>query len=423
MNVAMVSEHASPLAALGGADAGGQNVHVAALALALGRLGDEVTVYTRRDDPSLPRWVPFGPRARVEHVDAGPPVPLPKDELLPLMDPFAQHLARVWARSRPDVVHAHFWMSGKASLAAASRLGVPVVQTFHALGTVKQRHQGAADTSPPQRVDIERDIVARANGVIATCSDEVDELRWMDADPERIRVVPCGVDLESFRPDGPIAPRPANVLRVLVVTRLVRRKGVDDVIRAVARLQNTELVVAGGPERSALADDPEACRLMELARSLGVLPRVRLMGRVPHDDVPALLRSADVVACCPWYEPFGIVPIEAMACGVPVVGSAVGGLLDTVVDGITGRHVPPRDPESVTRALEELLEDTVLRARLGAGAAVRAHLAYGWDRVARLTRSAYRSLSGGAQPRRRRLAPVEQRTEPARSELPAPLEP
>jgi len=393
MRVAMVSEHASPLAVLGGVDAGGQNVHVASLARALARRGVEVTVYTRRDAEALPERVAFGPRVSVEHVDAGPPEPVPKDGLLPYMDEFGRRLARSLRTERPDLVHAHFWMSGVAALAAALPLGLPVLQTFHALGVVKRRHQGAADTSPPERLAIERDLIGRATGIVATCRDEVEELRALGASLPRVRIVPCGVDLSLFRPDGPIAPRGNFAHRVVVVTRLVERKGVDVVIRALAALPDTELVVAGGPEAAGLGADPEARRLRGIAAEAGVAERVTLLGRLEREEVPALLRSADAVACCPWYEPFGIVPLEAMACGVPVVASAVGGLLDTVTDAVTGIHVPPRDPVAVAAALRRLLGDGAARSRFGAAGAVRAHLGYGWDHVAAATLSAYRALA------------------------------
>src|SRR4051812_21391420 len=158
MKVTMVSEHASPLALLGGVDAGGQNVVVAALSTELARMGATVTVHTRRDDPSLPRRVPFAPGVVVDHVEAGPPTEIPKDDLFPYMDQFAADLYRQWTRDRPDVVHAHFWMSGQAALAAARPLGIPVVQTFHAHGIVKRRQQGSKDTSPRQRISIEARI-------------------------------------------------------------------------------------------------------------------------------------------------------------------------------------------------------------------------------------------------------------------------
>jgi D-inositol-3-phosphate glycosyltransferase len=393
MKVAVVSEHASPLAVLGGVDAGGQNVHVAALACALARRGVEVTVYTRRDDPGLPDRVCFAERVVVEHVRAGPPCCIPKDELLPYMDTFGRRLERAWRKWEPDLVHAHFWMSGLAALSAGEAVGIPVVQTFHALGVVKQRHQGAADTSPAQRCALEREILRRAAGVIATCRDECEELRGMGGNPERVRIVPCGVDLLQFNPEGPAWERSSERARVVAVTRLVPRKGIGELIEALAPLDGVELLVAGGSAREDLERDPEARRLQEIAAQHGCAERVRLLGRVERGDVPALLRSADVVACCPWYEPFGIVPVEAMACGVPVVGAAVGGLLDTVVDGVTGLLVPARETDRIRAALTRLLHDAHLRARLGAAGAVRAHRSYGWDQIAAATLNAYRSLA------------------------------
>jgi glycosyltransferase involved in cell wall biosynthesis len=391
----MVSEHASPLAVLGGVDAGGQNVHVAALSAALARRGANVTVYTRRDDPDLPDRARLGPGVVVEHVAAGPPEPVPKDHLLPHMAEFGRVLRRRWAADRPDVVHAHFWMSALAATTAAAPLGLPVAVTFHALGTVKRRHQGAADTSPRSRLAVEADVAARADRIVATCTDEVAELRRMGVDHDRVTVVPCGVDVDLFSPVGLVADRSPGLARVVVVTRLVERKGVGDVVAALASVPGAELVVAGGPPREGLGDDPEARRLAALAADLGVAGRVRLLGRVGRADLPALLRSADVVACVPWYEPFGIVPLEAMGCGVPVVGSAVGGLLDTVVDGVTGVLVPPRRPDLLAGALAGLLADPVARRRMGRAGARRTRSCYGWDRVAAMTEDVYAGLISG----------------------------
>ncbi len=389
MRVAMVSEHASPLAILGGADAGGQNVHVGALAQALARRGIDVVVHTRRDDPDLPPRVPLCPGVVVDNVPAGPPRAIPKDRLLPYMDEFAEHLARCWSVWRPDVVHAHFWMSGRAALAAASRLGIPVIQTFHALGVVKKRHQGDADTSPARRLAEERSIIRRADRIIATCSDEVAELAALGADLSRVTVVPCGVDLEVFHTEGPVEPRHAGRHRLLTVGRLVERKGVADAIVALRHLPDTELVVAGGPPREQLDRDPEVRRLRGVASAARVADRVEFRGSVPRDRLPSLIRSADMVVCVPWYEPFGIVPLEAMACGVPVVAAAVGGLLDSVVDGVTGLHVPPRSPGDIATAVRSLLDDPQRRLAMGSAGARRVRMRYGWARVAAATLDVY----------------------------------
>jgi D-inositol-3-phosphate glycosyltransferase len=388
VKIALVSEHASPLAALGGVDAGGQNVHVAELAAGLVRAGARVVVYTRRDDPSLPHRVRLPGGATVEHVDAGPPRPVPKDELLPMMDAFARRLLLSWRRSRPHVAHGHFWMSGRAALAAARPLGVPVAQTFHALDVVKRRNQGADDTSPPERLEEEARIARTVERVIATCSDEVFELVRLGTDRRRVSVIPCGVDLDRFRPAGLAWPRGPGQ-RLVMVSRLVKRKGIGNVISALAYLPGVELLVAGGPPVAEFGNDAEARRLLGVAHRLGVQERVRLLGRVEHAELPALLRSADVVVCAPWYEPFGMVAVEAMACGVPVVATAVGGQIDTVLDGVNGLLVPPRQPEELTAALRALLADPVRRAALGRAGAARARERYGWDRVAASTLEVY----------------------------------
>jgi glycosyltransferase involved in cell wall biosynthesis len=389
MRIAMVSEHASPLAVLGGVDAGGQNVHVAALASALARRGDDVVVHTRRDSADLPRRVELAPGVEVDHVDAGPPYAVPKDELVPYMGRFADELRELWSAEPPDVVHAHFWMSGMAALAAATDLEIPVVQTFHALGIVKRRHQGEKDTSPAHRIVTERAIARACDRVVATCSDEVFELVRLGADRRRITVVPCGVDVERFVPHGPREPRRPDRHRLVAACRLVERKGIADAISALAELPDAELHVAGGPDASRLETDPEARRLRAHAAELGVADRVVLRGRLGRDEMPPLLRSADAVVCVPWYEPFGIVPLEAMACGVPVVASAVGGQIDSVVDGVTGVHVPPRDPAALGAALAELLDDPERRAELGAAGVERARRRFSHDRVAAATREIY----------------------------------
>lgn len=390
MRIAMVSEHASPLATLGGVDAGGQNVHVAALSRALGRRGHTVVVYTRRDDAKLPRRVRLARNVHVVHIDAGPPRPIPKDDIFPHVPELASELAVEWSRRPPDIAHAHFWMSGLAALQAGRATGVPIALTYHALGATKRQWQGANDTSPPARIALEAELAQECDRIIATAKHEMFDVVRMGADRSHVSVVPCGVDLDLFTPaSDAVSTRGTRRRRLLCVSRLVERKGIDTVISAMTDLPDTELLIAGGPSRARLRTDPEASRLSRVARDAGVSDRVQFLGQVPQAALPALYSSSDAVVCTPWYEPFGMVPVEAMACGVPAVVSAVGGLTDTVVDGHTGLHVPPQDPAALARAIRGLLDDEARRAHMGRCAVERARARYGWATIAGETVRAY----------------------------------
>jgi glycosyltransferase involved in cell wall biosynthesis len=392
MRIAMVSEHANPLAEMGGEDAGGQNVHVAHLAAALVRQGHEVTVFTRRDRPDIEAVVFADAGYAVVHVDAGPAERIPKDRLPQYMPRFAKRLGESWGIERPDVVHAHFWMSGLASLRAAQPLNVPVVQTFHVLGAVKRRHQGAADTSPPERVGVEREIAAACAGIIATSKDEAAELAAVGVPEGKVAVIPSGVDLDHFCPVGATVGRDGRS-RLLAAGRLVRRKGFDTAIAALRELRDTELVIAGGPAEGPMESDPEAARLRWVAEECGVSDRVLMPGKVVHDAMPALYRSVDAVVCTPWYEPFGLVPLEAMACGVPVVATAVGGMKETVEHGVTGTLVQEHDPSAVAAAVRPYLEDDRLREATGIAGRARACASYSWDAIGAETLKIYEQLA------------------------------
>ncbi|MEV8146656.1 glycosyltransferase [Arthrobacter sp. NPDC080073] len=411
MKISMISEHASPLAAIGGVDAGGQNVHVAELAKALAVRGHDVTVYTRKDNRALPARVTLSEGYEVVNVAAGPPEPVPKDELLPFMPALAEGIAADWRGGAPEVAHSHFWMSGVACIEATQQLGSDteesphMAQTFHALGSVKRRHQGPQDTSPKEREWMEPWVGQSVDRVVATCTDEVFELKRLGVDRTRISIVPCGVDTAMFTPHGPAEPRPEGY-RILTVGRLVPRKGVDTVIQSLSGLalrgiRNAELwVVGGGAGADALDEDPEVRRLRNLASDVGVSTQVKFTGQVPRERMPAVLRSADVVVCAPWYEPFGIVPLEAMGCGIPVIATAVGGLSDTVTHGVTGLQIPPKDPDALAEALAELLSQPDMARSMGRAGVTRVRDRYTWSRVAADTERVYESMLGGASRRR-----------------------
>jgi len=255
----------------------------------------------------------------VEHLSAGPAAKLPADKVLPHMAAFSGHLAQRWQQSAPDIVHAHFWTGGLAALAATRDVRVPVVQTFHSLGTAEQRHYGASAGGPVARLRLEALIARSVSAVLASSSGEVSELARLGVPRDAIRVVPYGVDTDEFLPNGPVARRSSRP-RLLAVAPLEERSGLDVIVRAMAEVPRCELVIAGGPPRAQLTKDPVYRALVRLIMTLGIGDRVMFTGQVSRARMPALLRSADLLVHTTLYEPFGMVPLEAMACGTPVVG-------------------------------------------------------------------------------------------------------
>ncbi|ACU35839.1 glycosyltransferase [Actinosynnema mirum] len=356
MKIALVSESANPLHAGSG---GALRVHVAELAAALASAGHEVVVHTSGEAGRE------ATRARgYEVVELSAAARRAADPSAHLGD-FARALARRWQDDAPDVVHAHGWTSGLAALLGARRTETPVVQSFHTL---------ADPGSDPQRANTERLVGKEAAAVIASSAAELAELARLGVPRRRISVVPSGVDRARFDPEGPVAPRWAPQ-RLVAVNDLAPERGTEDLLWALRSLPEAELVVLGGDARG-------IDRARARAAELGVANRVRLPGRVRREEVPALLRSADAVVHVPWAADFGLVALEAMACGVPVVATAVGGLADTVVDGVTGVLVPPRDRKALVGVLRSLLVDDARRDAYGIAGADRVRVRYPWERVA-----------------------------------------
>ena len=417
LRIALISEHASPIAAVGGIDAGGQNVYVAHVARCLAQMGHHVDVLTRRDAPHLPAACDVRPRLRVLHMDAGPPCAVAKEDLLPHMGEFASAAWQLFRHSvRYDVVHANFFMSALVGLRLKAAFGVPLVVTFHALGLVRREHLGDADGFPPERIAIEQRVVREADRIVAECpQDRADLLRVYGADAERLAMVPCGVDPHEFAPGSKARARRALGLRddefvVLQLGRMVPRKGVDNVIEALARMDRTRpvrLLVVGG--NSADADErltPEIGRLRRLAEACGVAASVSFVGQRQRDALRDHYVAADVFVSTPWYEPFGITPLEAMACGTPVVGSNVGGIRYSVADGVTGYLVPPRDPAALAQRLEQLRANPALAAALGRAGVHRVRTRFTWDRVASELVDVYRGVAAQRDARRAALPVV-----------------
>lgn len=386
MRVAIVAEHASPLAVLGAGGAGGQHVYIAGLATALARRGHEVDVYTRRDAWQLPARRVLAPGVTVVHVTAGAARPASGEERSQAVPAFARRLIRDWSEGpRPDVVHAHRWRSGAAAVIAARAVGVPVVQTFHGLSSTGN------GSCPPQQAPTEADLLQAADHVVATRVDEVPELLDRGLPNEDLTLATGGVDTERFAPEGETWPRGPR-RRLLYLGQLAEHKGIDTVVKALPDLPDAELLIAGGPPAAGVRIDGEAQRLTRLATDLDVGGRVQLTGTVKHEAVPALLRSADVVVSTPRHQPARLAPLEAMSCARPIVCTELNGTSD-VEDGTTGLIVRRDDPGAVGVAVRRILEDAGLADRFGA-AGRRIASEYDWKQVAARVEDAYRAATG-----------------------------
>ncbi|HVL75090.1 MAG TPA: glycosyltransferase family 1 protein [Noviherbaspirillum sp.] len=393
--IALISEHASPIARLGSVDSGGQNVYVAQLARHLARQGYQVDVFTRRDSPALATLVHWQPGVRIIHVPAGPAEYIPKEAMLPYMEEFGRFMIRFAQRQKDpyDIVHANFFMSGMVAQQMKKALGIPFVMTFHALGRVRRLNQKEADGFPDLRFAIEERLIREADRIVAECPQDKQDMEDLyGACPEHIDIVPCGFDPEEFGTVTPDARGHLGLARdefiVLQLGRMVPRKGVDNVIRATAMLRHqyqvpARLLVVGGNSAQPDPDaTPELGRLMRLTHELGIDEAVTFTGQRQREQLRYYYSAADVFVTTPWYEPFGITPLEAMACATPVVGSAVGGIKYTVVDGETGYLVPPNDPASLAERLAWLHAHPQLAQRLGWAGMRRAYQLFTWRSVA-----------------------------------------
>jgi glycosyltransferase involved in cell wall biosynthesis len=368
---------------------------VAETARNLAALGYEVDVFTRRDEKSLPVIKPWGNGIRIINVPAGPPTFIRKEDLLPHMREFTAFLVRFCKMQwKPyDLMHANFWMSGLVAADLKKRLGIPFVVTFHALGRVRRFFQGEADLFPDERFSIEERIIAEADEVIAECPQDQDDLVSLyGADPANVTIVPCGVDLSEFFPiSKPVARVALGLIPeehiVLQLGRLVARKGIDNVVRAHGRLVREHgvtarlLIVGGDSDQPDPEATPEIGRLQCIAEQERVADLVTFVGRREREALKYFYSAADVFVTTPWYEPFGITPLEAMACGTPVIGSDVGGIKYTVIDREVGYLVPPDSPDTLAERIAHLYRNPRLSRSLGQRGIKRVNDLFTWHKV------------------------------------------
>ncbi len=394
--VAILSMHTSPLAQPGAGDGGGMNVYVRELSSALTRAGIECDVFTRAEASDVADVVTVEPGLRVHHVTAGPRAEVPKDDLPAYVDAFADGVRDVLtARSmhRVEAIHANYWLSGVAGHRLKHELGLPLVSTFHTLARVKAETSGP---EPDERTRAEAQIIGCSDAILASCADEAAQLvRLYDAQPSRIELVPPGVEHAFFSPGPRAGARSALGLGdhpvLLFAGRIQPLKGVDVAVAALAALGDTDavLVVVGGA--SGVDGPAEVERVHKLCADLGVADRVRFVEPQPHHLLSTYYRAADVVLVPSRSESFGLVALEAAACGVPVVASAVGGLRTLVDHGRTGFLVEGRDPSAFAAYVAEVLDNPQLASSLGDAAATRARR-YTWSTSAARLRRLYADL-------------------------------
>ena len=400
----MLSYHTSPLAALGGKHSGGMNVYVRELSAHLAKRGHRVDVFTRGVEDSEQR---IADGARLITLAAGPRRELEKNELAADIPEFARRVQEFAQMKglRYDLIHAHYWMSGLVGRQLKAAWGAPLVVMFHTLGLVKNRIAVLGERESDERIRGERRTLAASDLVVASTPGELADLQWLYELPSaRAAVIPPGVDLQQFHPMDKTAARaelglPTNERQILFVGRIEALKGIDTLIRATDRVVRTKAIgarirvqiIGGDVDESLEQLGSEMARLRRLTADLGLQERVRFLGSRRQRELPPYYAAADVVVMPSYSESFGMVALEAMACGRPVVASRVGGLEYLVQDGITGFHVQEGNAEEMAARLEELLGDAVLLERMGAAARREAEM-YSWERTANEIEKLYKNL-------------------------------
>jgi D-inositol-3-phosphate glycosyltransferase len=413
MNVAMLSYHTCPLAILGGKDTGGMNVYVRDLTQELGREGVHVDVFTRSQDEHVPHVLhDLGFGNRVVHIPAGPETPIQKSDLIKYLPQFVEGI-KAFAHEKGliyDLIHSHYWLSGLAAESLQKDWDVPFVHMYHTLGEMKNRiAKTDAEKEGAYRIQGERQVLVAANRIVAATLAEKAQLEWLyKADSKKITVVPPGVDTTHFYPIPADEAKsfiglPQNERMILFVGRIEPLKGVETVIRAMATLKLANItsqhpvhlaIIGGDPNASPEQMNVEMLRLQKLSHDLCMDRMIVFLGKRGQNTLPYYYSAAEVLVMPSHYESFGLVALEAMACGTPVVASQVGGLAFLVQDGVTGFSVPDQDPEALAEKLMEILGDSSKREQMGRNAAEYARK-YSWPIIAAQIKQVYEEISRG----------------------------
>ncbi|MBE9008689.1 glycosyltransferase family 1 protein [Pseudanabaenaceae cyanobacterium LEGE 13415] len=399
--IALISEHGDPAAEIGREEAGGQNVYVRQVGEALSRLGWQVDMFTRKANPGDDTIVQHNPHCRTIRLKAGEEKFIPRDQLFELMPEFVESFLEYQSKHHYPLIHTNYWMSAWVGLEVQKAHNVELIHTYHSLGAVKYQAVPNRPAIAETRLAVEKQILEQARCIVATSPQEEMMLRSLVSDQGRIEVIPCGTDLSKFRTIPKLEAREELGLKptdevVLYVGRFDPRKGIETLVRSfelikrnAADSSNLRLMVVGG-SASDKSDGQERQRIEQLVNELGIAENVIFAGRVGHDRLPLYYTAADVCAIPSHYEPFGLVAIEAMACGTPVVASDVGGLKFTVVPGETGLLVPPQDTAAFAMAIGRILDDELWARKLRKRASERVQQNFSWTGVSAQLSDLYR---------------------------------
>jgi glycosyltransferase involved in cell wall biosynthesis len=419
--IALISEHGDPAAELGRDAAGGQNVYVRQVGEALAKLGWQVDLFTRKTDPNQPTIVQHQPHCRTIRLTAGPETYIPRDELFEYMPDFVKAFQKFQAKDGGNypLIHTNYWMSGWVGLQLKASHGIQLTHTYHSLGAIKYAALSERPAIAKRRMDVERQILEQSDCVVATSPQELDQLRSFVSHKGNIEVIPCGTDTQIFRQLPQSDARSQLGLSetekiVLYVGRFDPRKGIETLVRSFAKVATANtitplrLVIVGGSHTDQ-ADNWEQARIQQLVQELGIADQTTFVGAVSHERLPLFYTAADVCVIPSHYEPFGLVAIEAMACGTPVIASNVGGLKFTVVPDETGLLVPPQDIDGFAIAIEQVLNREDWSAQASTKAAHWVQENFSWTGVAAQLSELYRwqlasSLVGPSQSRTLRFA-------------------
>ena len=403
--IALISDHGDPAAEIGREEAGGQNVYVRQVGEALAKLGWQVDMFTRKSRATDDTIVQHSPHCRTIRLTAGPEEFVPRDRLFEHLPAFVTAFQKFQTKEGTNypLIHTNYWMSAWIGLELRKTSNIQLIHTYHSLGAIKYQtvlnHPAIAQT----RLDVEQQILEQAACVVATSPQEKQHLRSLVSQQGHIEIIPCGTDTENFRVMSRAEARSQLGLQadeqvVLYVGRFDPRKGIETLVRAFAKIEDKSanadklrLMIVGGSE-AGQADGDERLRIEGIVERLGITAQTMFAGRVGHDQLPTYYTAADVCAIPSHYEPFGLVAIEAMGCGTPVVASDVGGLKFTVVPEETGLLVPPQNEAAFAEAIDRILTDDVWAQKLRRQASARVQQNFSWTGAAIQLSDLYRRL-------------------------------